>query len=122
MPDTYPYNIGPLPSVPRGDRWQGVAQIGPVEINGDTPSNALTRIRMHFSLPGRVYRIDSVPGADALVVIDDAANWEAHIPPIDRFLPAPGVWEWDMEFWETGNAAPLTLYKGTIEVQPDVTK
>jgi hypothetical protein len=112
-----------LPNHKRGDRWPGIGAIGPVVINGNTPPHALTRIRMHFVQKNQVYRLDSDPSTspDAPIVIDDADTWSAHIYAVQSFLPSSGKWEWDMEFYNQGDASPLTLYKGVITVDPDVT-
>ena len=104
----------------KGDRWVGIPSIGPVTINGSQPSNALTRIRMHFKhTKGMLFKLDSNDGE---IIIDDADTWEASIPEIEDFLPNNGEWSWDMEFYEENKTNPLTLYKGTITVHPDITQ
>jgi hypothetical protein len=113
-----------LPNHKRGDRWPGIAAIGPVLINGSQPSNALTRVRMHFKSNSGTFRLDSdastTPGAP--IVIDDATTWAVHIPEVADFLTVSGNWAWDMEFYESGKTTPLTLYKGTLNVATDTTK
>ena len=115
-----------LPDHVRGDRWVGIGAIGPVLINGVTPANALTRIVMRFMRRGdgleaaQLYVIDSQAGANALVVISNAATWQGSIAPVQNFLPLAGEWAWDMAFYDAGNASPLTLYTGVLTVQSDV--
>ena len=120
----YSVNI-PLPDHKRGDRWPGIAQIGPVEIDGATPPTPLARVRMSFlRFRGRQrYVIDSQPQqADVLApaVIDDPELWIASIPAVQNFLPEAGTWNWDIEFYDAANAGPVTLYKGALVVHPDV--
>lgn len=106
-----------------GDRWIGIGSIGPVLIDGLQPTNALTRIRASFRMAGREsFTLDSNPGGDAPIVIDDEDTWEATVPEIEEFLPSAGNWDWDMEFYEAGKTRPLTFYKGVLEVIDDVTK
>jgi hypothetical protein len=112
-----------LPATTRGDYWFGIARIGPLTINGDTPEGELERVRLHFvSSTGVVYRLDSEPGADAPIIIDDAVDWEARIPPVAEFIQTAGRYSFDVEFWQSGRGAPLTLYRGTIEIKPDITR
>ncbi len=113
-----------LPDHKLGDRWPGIASIGPVLINSAQPADALTRIRMQFRLPGYVYKLDSssAESPDAPIVIDNATTWVARIPEVQTFLTKEGNWQWDMEFYQTGKTSPLTLYKGTLTVAADVTK
>lgn len=113
-----------LPDHKRGDKWPGIPVIGPVLINGSQPETPLGRIRMQFRKGREVFSIDSNVSAtcDAAVVIGDADAWSASIPDIPEFLPTSGTWSWDMEFYQTGDDTPLTLYRGTIIVHPDVTR
>jgi hypothetical protein len=123
MPD-YAVEI-PLNDHRRGDKWPGIPSIGPVLINGAQPDDPLARVRMQFRhTTGARFRLDSDASADrdAPIVIDDAAAWEASVPEVASFLPRAGSWSWDMEFYETGDTAPLTLYKGTLVVHPDITE
>ncbi len=124
----YTVNIE-LPDHKRGDRWIGIHRIGPVLIDGAAPPDALARVRCQFRLTrGRrllgVFTIDSqdAPDRDAPAVILDAGNWTAEIPAIQEFLPVSGKWAWDIEFYDTANAEPLTLYKGVLTVHDDTTK
>jgi hypothetical protein len=116
-----------LPTHKRGDEWPGIPVIGPIIIDGTTPAEELTRIRCHFvcrSTPALVYRLDTDTEAepDAPIIIDDAVNWEAHVPPIyTGFLSESGEWEWDMEFYRDGRTVPITLYKGVLTVKKDTT-
>jgi len=124
MPD-YTVNID-LPAHKRGDRYPLIGDIaigiGPVIIDDNQPDTALDRIRMQFRNGSKVFRLDSDSEAlrDAPIVIDDDATWEAHIPAIESFLPAPGAWRWDMEFYPA-DSAPLTLYSGILTVHKDIT-
>ncbi len=117
-----------FPYYKRGDEWPGIANIGPITIDGQPPTLPLTRIRCHFvhtSKPGVVYRLDSDPSQnpDAPIIIDNATIWQAHVDPIyTGFLPVSGQWAYDMEFYRSARAVPLTFYKGTIEVGTDITR
>lgn len=113
-----------LPCCVRGDAWVGILKIGAVLIGEVQPDEALSRIKMDFRQGGRVYRLDSEDSSDrdAPIIIDDAVTWVAKVPQVDSFLPTAGKWDWDMEFYKEGSTAPLTLYKGTINVIDDVTK
>lgn len=119
-----------LPDHHRGDHWPagvgsvpGRLGIGPVLIDGVTPSTPLDRMRFRFkhATSGQVFTIDSAEaGRNAPLVIDDAATWECHIPEIANFLPSAGEWEWDAEAYDAGRSTPLTIYKGVFTVHPDV--
>jgi hypothetical protein len=114
-----------LPDTVRGDRWPGIGAIGPVTFDGVPSAALLTRVRMHFvHSSGGVFRCDSEVAAspNAPIVIDDAADWTAHIDAIDTFLNRTGAWKWDMEFYSAGATAPLTLFRGEIQVHDDTTK
>lgn len=117
-----------LPDHKRGDRWIGILQIGPILIDGATPAAPLTRVRMMFRRRRgtQVYVIDSdpegTPEPNAPAVIDDAEDWIAHIPPIQDFLAESGNWDWDMEFYDDDNEAPLTIYKGLLVCHNDVSR
>lgn len=113
-----------LPDHKRGDRWPGIAAIGPVIINGSQPENSLLRVRMHLKLGSVTYRLDSDAGQspDAPIIISNATTWAVNIPEIETFLPSNGRWGWDMEFYETGKTSPLTLYKGVLLVATDITR
>ena len=114
-----------LPDHKNGDRWPGIAVIGPVLINGSQPASPLTRVRMHFqSALGVRYKLDSDAGQspDALIIIANQNTWIARIPEIENFLPMAGKWLWDMEFYQAGKTTPLTLYKGEITVAEGVTR
>ena len=115
-----------LPNHKRGDRWPGIASIGPVLINGVQPAAALTRVRMHFlkSGGGDKFTLDSDAGQSpsAPIVIGNATTWAVSIPAVENFLAVSGKWSWDMEFYQTGNTSPLTLYKGDLTVGQDITQ
>lgn len=109
----------------RGDKWPGIAAIGPVLINGSQPAATLARVRMHLQHSGGTkYKLDSDAGQspDAPIVIDNAITWAASIPEVASFVPISGRWTWDMEFYATGDTAPLTLYNGVLAVTNDTTK
>ena len=113
----------PIPDHKRGDKWPGMT-IGPITINDGAPPATLARFRMHFRKGSSVYRIDTdATLRNAPATISNAANWSVSVPEIKTgFLPSAGTWEWDAEFFQTGDDAPLTLYKGTLTVHPDVTR
>lgn len=115
-----------LPDHKRGDRWIGIAQIGPVLIDGQTPAAALTRVRMMFRRRRgtQVFTIDSAadPAPDAPAVIDNDADWIASIPTVFPFVSDSGSWDWDIEFWDATETGPLTLYKGLLTVHNDVAR
>lgn len=101
-----------------GDYWIGVSAIGPVTINGETPANDLTRVRMTFRLGQITYTLDSADSQG--ITIDDAGGWSASIAAREEFLPRAGIWSWNLEFWQDGVSAPWTLYAGTLRVWDDV--
>jgi hypothetical protein len=107
-----------------GDRWQGIAAIGPVLIDGGTPASPLARVRMQFRRGGRLgAALDSEPGGDFPIVISNAATWSAHVPPSGGTLPLEtGSWQWDAEFWQGDDLAPLTLYRGIMVIGPKITR
>jgi hypothetical protein len=106
-----------------GDRWQGIAAIGPVIIDGSQPAAPLARVRMQFRRGGRLgATFDSEPGG-LPIVISNAATWSAHVPPNGGTLPLEaGAWQWDAEFWAEGDTAPLTLYRGSITIGWKITR
>lgn len=117
----------PLPDHKRGDRWPGIPVIGPVLVNGSTPSEALARVVMTLKLkqpsgrPEKVYKLDSdATDRDAPITIDNAATWAASVPPVQEFVDEAGEWFWDMAFYDAVNSGPLTFYKGILKVNPDV--
>lgn len=116
-------NITLQPAI-RGDKWQGIAAIGPVLISGAPPAFPLTRIRMQFRRFGRVgMTFDTVPGENSYPIqISNPATWLAHIPEVSPLPLEVGGWTWDMEFWQGSDAAPQTLYAGTLTVLADQTR
>jgi hypothetical protein len=111
-----------LPDHKRGDKWPGVAPIGPILVNGTTPAGTLARVRMHLvHSSGLKYKLDSDPATApaALITIDNPVTWAAHIGEVQEFLPIAGDWQWDMEFYRTGDLSPLTFYEGTLTVRAD---
>lgn len=122
----YTVTINDLQDAKRGDKWVGIPVIGPVTFNGETPDAPLARIRMHFvhADTGAVYKLDSDATAerDGIATVVDAETWVASIPEQQSFLPFAGLWSWDIELYKTGDAAPLTPYKGPITVNSDITR
>lgn len=112
-----------LPSYKRGDIWPGML-FGPVVVNGVTPDEPLTRVRMNFVMGSRIFRFDSDASEyhDALITITDSTLWTATVPEVEEFLDYSGDWSWDAEFYEGTNTSPLTFYKGVLEVSGDVTR
>jgi hypothetical protein len=113
-----------LPDHKLGDKWIGIASIDPYR-SSTPPEAALARVRMDLVLgDGTRFRLDSDASAspDAPIVITDAAAWTAVIPAVPSFVPKAGIWKWDIEFFADGETAPLTFYKGVIEVHEDITK
>jgi hypothetical protein len=105
-----------LADVTIGDGWIGISAITPT-INGETPSADLTRVRMIFRLGQSTYVLDSDEGE---ISIDDADTWQASIAAMNTFLPRPGRWSWEMEFYRTGATAPWTLYNGILVAHTDL--
>lgn len=109
----------------RNDIWQGIPEVGPILFDDAQPPNPLTRVRMHFTTrSGASFTIDSdtTNNPDAEFIIDDAAAWTCHVPPLSKFLQLVEPWSWDMEFYSASYAAPITIFKGTITVNPDTTR
>jgi hypothetical protein len=109
----------------RGDKWSGIHSIGPVLINGAQPSATLARIKTWFvHSSGAIYKMDSLAdqGQDATITISNATTWAASVAEQENFLQIAGTWEWDMEFYATGDDTPLTLYRGEITVHQDHTR
>jgi len=120
-----------LPDIRRGDKWGGIQAIGPVTVAiGDgpalTPDIPLRRIRMQFRMDGHLLRTgdsDVTEDRDFPIVIDDDDNWEAHIPGVDfPFIKKAGTVDWDMEFYQGTEQAPLTFYYGSFSVTQDHTR
>ena len=98
------------------DRWVGIATVGPVLVNSQTPGDALTRVVMNFRLGNLTYTLDS---ADGEITISNASTWLCTVPARDSFLPRSGLWKWELEF-HFGTASVWTLYVGEIRVWDDV--
>lgn len=113
----------------RGDRWQGIATIGPVTATdgaGGEPApigGTLVAARLQFRRDGELgHTLSTAPAfGEGTIAIVDAATWELSIPEQELPLHA-GIWRWDMEFTDSGSPLPRTLYQGTLEVRPDVTR
>jgi hypothetical protein len=118
-----PITINLEPAV-RGDKWQGVAAIGPIIVNGVAPTLPLARIRMQFRKsenPGMTFDTESGEGVHPIQILN-AATWFAQIPEVQPLPLGAGDWAWDMEFWAEGDTAPLTFYKGILRVLLDATR
>lgn len=111
-----------LPDHKLGDRWPGLV-IGPIEVDGEPPAVALTRVRMHFVQGSARYRLDTDSSQrDAPITITDASTWVATVPPIETgFLARSGTWHFDVEFYGSG-LGPVTYLKGSLVVNSDYTK
>lgn len=107
-----------LADVVVGDRWIGVT-VGPVTINGSTPSRALERVVMTFRIGQSTFTLDSDEEDDD-VEITDADSWEVSFAARDDFLERAGKWQWDMAFFSEGYDSPWTLYSGVIKVHDDI--
>ncbi len=112
-----------LPDAKLGDVWppspdgSGLISIGPILINGSTPSVELDRVVMRFEKNGVCFVFDSeIFDRNAPITITDNVAWTAEIPPVSEFLTSPGEWEWEMLFYSGGSSAPLTMYYGVITV------
>lgn len=107
-----------LPDYRIGDAWIGVS-VGPVTASGIT-QGTLTRVKTLFYNERLNYSpiiFDSVIGADGLMVISTpVAPWVVRIDPTVNFLRRAGTYDWIMQFTHSGDASPITLYKGTIKV------
>lgn len=108
----------------RGDKWQGIAAIGPVLMDAAQPTFPLARIRMQFRRAGRLGMTLDSDGGDGVypITISNATTWLAHIPEVQPLPLDAGTWEWDMEFYAGEDTAPLTLYAGSLTVTPDATR
>lgn len=109
----------------RGDKWLGIPTIGPILINGSQPTGTLARIKAWFVHPsGAIYKMDSEvdESPDAIITISNVTTWAGSVAAQADFLPIAGIWEWDMEFYMTGDSTPLTLYKGEITCGNDITR
>lgn len=107
-----------LPDHKLGDSWVGITTIGPVVVSG-IGQGTLSRIVMVFVREdsSTTYTLDS---ERSQITIDDDATWEAHIDPVPDFLRRAGDWEWAMQFTHDGGVSPVTLYKGTLTVLPNL--
>jgi hypothetical protein len=118
-----------LPDHKRGDEWIGFL-VGPVLVDGATPAEQLSRVRMNFFLPGVgshrfVLDSDNSADRDAPITITNATLWVAQsgVPgdfEIDEFVQYAGDWHWDMAFWRGDKVSPRTFYKGVLRVTEDV--
>jgi hypothetical protein len=119
---TLPIQID-LAATTAGDKWQGIAAIGPVLINGLQPAFPLSRVKMQFRRGGRLgATFDSEPGDSYPITISNAETWLAHVPEVQPLPLEAGSWQWDMEFFTGSDTAPLTYYRGILTVLPEITK
>jgi hypothetical protein len=122
----YPVTIT-LDDAIAGDRWHGIASIGPVLFSGSQPTFPLARVRMQFRRGGRVagLTLDSEPSPDrdAQISISSAETWLVHLPELKPLPLPPGLWEWDLEFYPSDSPdAPMTLFQGVLHVKKDTTR
>ena len=116
-----PVLIPPLPTHYMGDTWKSLLGFGPILIDDAQPPNYLVSCRMQFrdrSVLG--YELNSAPEAgEGTLTITNSATWEIAVP--GQPLPlTSGIWLWDFETVDSEDII-LTLYKGSIRVEKDVT-
>lgn len=103
-----------------GDVWTGLgpSTIAPVPAQSleliqfyvrDTPVATTNRLKLDSDTD-----IVDQPGTKQ-IVIDDANNWEFHIPRQNISL-GPGTYYWQMKFTRAGDDRPLTYLAGTLNV------
>ena len=115
-----PVLIPPLPTHYMGDTWKGLLGFGPVLIDDAQPPNTLSYCRMQFRDRNELgYELNSAPEAgEGTLTISNATTWEITVP--SQLLPLEkGVWSWDLETTDSAGTI-LTLYKGTIRVDRDI--
>lgn len=90
--------------------WIGIASIGPMTINDESPPYPAAIVTMEFWQPYSNERLlfSSEPDGDGIIVIEDANTWEFAIPaqPLD---PTPGLWNWEIKVTNSqDNVTPLS--------------
>ena len=119
-----PANI-PFDNLVAGNQWLGVQLIGPVLINGVSPSTALASVRMAFrKAPDDItpaYVLATTPQAgQGSITINNASTWSVTIP--EQPLPlAPGNWVWAIQFVDTLGTIS-TLFEGSLTVLPNIAR
>lgn len=102
-----------LEIVPEGTTWRGIPSI---DIDPDVVSD-LVEVVLQFKR-GR-FALHATQSAAP--VIDDAALWTAHVPPMILDMLTPGLWFYDVLF----RAADGTVYipiTGKLKITPSSSK
>ena len=107
-----------LPCHVFGDSYLGLAGFGPIIIEGVQPPNPLLRCNVTFKHFSSTFLLDtdSTAEPDQLITITDEDTWEVSVGEIATFLPSPGVWTWEADFYSLYFGEKLTLYTGTLTV------
>lgn len=111
-----------LPSVVRGDTWDGFTITG-VLLDDEAPASALASALLHFRSAADAagdpdHVLDTSDPAE--LVIDDAAAWTLRAPA--QILPlAAGRWVFDLEFTDAAGDVH-TYVSGVLTVLQDVTR
>jgi hypothetical protein len=107
---------GNLSATLRGDTWGGVPSITISPTTGATLESAA----MQWRDESGIVRIE-FGTEDGTIAIDDAGpvEWVLSIPARDLEIPA-GVFQFDLQCVDA-NGARKTYWRGSIEVQQDVT-
>lgn len=111
-----------LSEMTAGDTWQGII-IGPVLFNGAQPSYPLSSCRLYFrkmqdSTLSFAFESGTPSEGKGTITITNAATWSVIIPAQAHHL-APGSYKWDFETTDSVGVI-RTLYKGVVNVAPDV--
>jgi len=98
--------------------WIGIASIGPITINDESPPYQATIVTMEFWQPYSNERLlfSSEPDCDGIIVIEDGDTWEFAIPeqPLD---PTPGLWNWEIKVTNSqDNVTPLSRGQIIIKI------
>jgi len=106
-----------------GDTWQGIPSVS----ISPPPITSLVLVRMNFrNTFVSVRTMESLSSAKAIpenpsvnqIVIDDAINWQFHIPEQQLQLKA-GTYSWQIETRDSsGNIQ--TYLQGTVQVYSDI--
>ena len=99
--------------------WIGIASIGPIVINNEPPTLPAARVIMELVpqlYPDRqVLIFDSEPGADGIIVIEEADTWE-FVVPVQPLPAEPGLWDWRIRV-VTPDDVTYTIYSGQLLVR-----
>ena len=98
-----------------GDKWQGIPVIGPILVNAAQPAVTLARVVMTLIQTGATtVTLDSdISG----ITISNATTWEVTIPQLQTFVTTAGDWDWNIQFYSTGDTNPQTYYYGVLKVE-----